>query len=211
MNTYKKISMIILLMAETISVHCQESWETSPVNVQEISLDSITETSISFHQENVVLLQGNSDNLVVKEYRNSSKSKFFARIAHAGNKLSVKRGGWLSWRGFSIVRSRIEIYLPAGYKNTISIGTTNGNIEISGRYDCSNINIGATSGAIVLNISKDDCFNLSLKTVSGKFSVPFTEKLSDKKSHQLIVGESNSHRNIKLKTVSGNINIYRKD
>jgi hypothetical protein len=211
MNTYKKIGIIILLMAGTISAYCQKSWETTPVNVQEIRLDSISEIEISFHRENIALLQGNTDNLVVKEYRNSNKSKFFAQIAHAGNKLSVKRGWWLSWRGFSIVHSRIEIYLPASYKDTVSIAATNGNIEISGKYDCSNINADATSGAIVLNISRDDGFNLSLKTVSGKFSVPFTEKLSDKKSQQLIVGESNSRRNIKLKTVSGNINIHRKD
>jgi hypothetical protein len=206
-NAVKAICMIILLIAGTASAHCQKNWEAVPVNVREIGLDSISELEISFHRENLTLLQGNSDHLVVKEFRNSNKSKFFARIINEGNKLSVKRGWWLSWRIFSIVRSRIEIYLPGGYKNITSVRVTNGNIEITGKYECSNINVNATSGAIVLNISRDDCFNLSFQTVSGKLSVPFIEKLSGKKSQQFTVGESNSNKNIHLKTVSGNINV----
>lgn len=67
-----------------------------PVNVRSIGLDGITEIEISFNEENASLLQGDADRIVVKEYRNSDNKKFFAKVTNSGNKLSIKRGSWLS-------------------------------------------------------------------------------------------------------------------
>jgi hypothetical protein len=207
---YQAILTAIVLSVTTMPAYSQKSWQTTPVNVREIGLDSINGMEISFNQENISVLQGISDKIVIKEYRNANNNKFFARIAKSDGRLNIKRGGWLSWRGFYIVRSRIEIYLPATYKNTLHIGTTDGNIEIRGKHN-PDINAGTTSGKITLDIPGDACFAVSVKTVSGKLSVPFPEKLSDKKSQQFITGDCNPDKKIVLKTISGNIGISWKD
>ncbi|MDR0560157.1 MAG: DUF4097 domain-containing protein [Prevotellaceae bacterium] len=206
----RKTSVCAVCICFAVTAYCQKSWETVPVNVQEISLESITEIDVSFNQENISVLQGTTDKIVVKEYRNKDDKKFFAKIINADNKLSIKRGSWLSWRLFSIVYSRIEIYIPATYKNVVNIRTTNGNIACTLAENAENVLLTTTSGNISLDLPKDIAASFSIKTVSGKLSTPFSEKLSDSKSQQFVTGEGKPNKNIALKTVSGNIDIKQK-
>jgi hypothetical protein len=193
-----------------VTAYCQKNWETEPVNAQEISLDGITEIAISFNEENVSVLQGTTDKLIIKEYRNNDNKKFFTKIADSDYKLSIKRGFWLSWRLFRIVHSRIEIYIPATYENAVGIRTTNGNIACTLAENTEDISLTTTSGSITLDLPKNIAANFSIKTVSGNLSAPFPEKLTDKKSQQFVTGEGN-RKNIILKTISGSINIIPAD
>jgi hypothetical protein len=203
----QKATVCAVCICFAVTAYCQKSWETAPVNVREISLENITEIDISFNQENISVLQGTTDKIVVKEYRNKDDKKFFARITGSDNKLSIKRGSWLSWRLFSIVYSRIEIYIPATYKNAVNIHTTNGNIACTLAENAENVSLTTTSGNIALDLPKDIAANFSIKTVSGKLSTPVSEKLSDSKSLQFVTGKGKPNKNITLKTVSGDINI----
>ncbi|MDR2423115.1 MAG: DUF4097 domain-containing protein [Prevotellaceae bacterium] len=157
----KKLLTITFLSAMATLAHCQKNWETNPVNTLEISMDNIKEIDISFHEEKVSVLQGTGSKLVVKEYRNKNDSNFFARIEHSGGKLSIKRGGWLSWRIFYLVRSRIEIYVPATYKNTVSMETTSGKIDLADNHSVYQINIKTVSGKVFVNQLITETANIS--------------------------------------------------
>jgi hypothetical protein len=206
-NILQKLFYTLFFSCFIVTAYCQKNWKVEPVNTQEISLDSITEIAISFNEENVSVLQGTTGKLIIKEYRNSDNKKFFAKIADSSNKLSIKRGFWLSWRLFRIVHSRIEIYIPATYENAVGIRTTNGNIAYTLAENTEDISLTTTSGSITLDLPKNIAANFSIKTVSGNLAAPFSEKLTDKKSQQLVTGEGNPNKNIILKTISGNINI----
>jgi hypothetical protein len=126
--------------------YCKGSMEL--VNVQEVKMDDIKAVEISYHSEKVSLFKGATEDFVIKEYRNRKDSKFNAKITNAGNKLSIERGRWLSFRLFYVVRSRVEIYIPASYTHKISIKTTSGKIETIGEYTVSEMNLESTSGKI---------------------------------------------------------------
>lgn len=201
------VLIFALTFLPSMSAYCLDSWKTEPVNVREISLDDVKKIEISFHEENVSLLQGTSDKLIIKEYRNKDNDKFFARVTNSENRLSIQRGLWLSWRLFSIVRSRIEIYLPATYKNEIHVRTTNGDISSTLAKNDTDITLASLDGNVLLQLPKDINCNFSIKTVSGKVTAPFTEKLSDKNAHQFSIGEGKPEKNIALKTTSGAIRV----
>jgi hypothetical protein len=80
--------------------------------------------------------------------------------------------------------ARLEIYIPATYKNTI----TEGHIEIPDEFVCSKINME---------------FNLSART-SGALSTPFPEKLSRPAGDRAegVIGEA-PDRTINLQTKYG--------
>ena len=200
----KKVLTVAFLVSMTMSVHCQTNWETEPVNIVEINLDNITELDISFHEEKVSILQGTGDKLVVKEYRNKNDREFFADIVQGNGKLSIKRGGWISWRLFYIVRSRIEIYLPTGYKHAISIGTTSGDIVVADEYAVSKAQIKTTSGDIGVNKLQAETASISAtsgdidcKTLVANVEVHATS--GDIRIENLTAG------NASVKTTSGDI------
>jgi DUF4097 and DUF4098 domain-containing protein YvlB len=134
-------------------------------NTEEINLDNVNTIEIAYHSEKVSLFQGTTDRLVIKEYRNRIDSKFNAHITNAGDKLTIERGWRLSFRLFYIVYSRIEIYLPASYKNALSIKTTSGKIEVFDEYSLSKINLESTSGSISVNTIIAEMSGI--KTTSG--------------------------------------------
>jgi DUF4097 and DUF4098 domain-containing protein YvlB len=206
----KKAAVCFVCICFAVTAYCQNDWKSKPVNVQEISLDNIREIEISFNEENVSVLQGTTDKLVIKEYRNKDNGKFFAKITRSGDKLSIKRGFWLSWRLFSIVRSGIEISIPATYKNAVNIRTKNGNITCALAENADNVALKTTSGSITLDLPENLTADFSIKTVSGKLSIPFPEKLSGEKSQQFATGEGRPDKNIIIKTISGNINITQR-
>ena len=211
----KKVLTVAFLVSMTMSVHCQTNWETEPVNIVEINLDNITELDISFHEEKVSILPGTGDKLVVKEYRNKNDREFFADIVQGNGKLSIKRGGWISWRLFYIVRSRIEIYLPTGYKHAISIGTTSGDIVVADEYAVSKAQIKTTSGDIGVNKLQAETASISAtsgdidcKTLVANVEVHATS--GDIRIENLTAGNASvktTSGDIKMNQTSGNLTV----
>jgi DUF4097 and DUF4098 domain-containing protein YvlB len=96
-------------------------------------------------------------------------------------------------------------------KGNITAKTTNANIRCSAGENTENISLASLSGGITLNIPRNMSSNFSSRTLSGRLSTPFPEKLfmpvSDRKSAQGIIGGDNPTKNITIKTNSGFIRV----
>jgi DUF4097 and DUF4098 domain-containing protein YvlB len=94
---------------------------------------------------------------------------------------------------------------------SIAITTTSGAIQAATAKNVECISLASTSGRINLEIPRSSSFNFSARTVNGKLSAPFSEKLtrsfSEKELIQGVVGEAGSGGSIDIRTTSGAINI----
>jgi DUF4097 and DUF4098 domain-containing protein YvlB len=94
---------------------------------------------------------------------------------------------------------------------SIAITTTSGAIQAATAKNVERISLASTSGRINLEVPRSSSFSFSARTMSGKLSAPFSEKLtrplSDEKLIQGVVGEAGSGGSIGIKTTSGAIKV----
>ncbi|MDF2872605.1 MAG: hypothetical protein K0R05_4180 [Anaerocolumna sp.] len=161
------------------------------VNTQSIKLEGIETLKIKYRSDDVVVYASDSDELILKEYMSfTPKEEDLTQITKSGKELSLegKRDGWNGLvLGFNR-SSRMEIYLPAGYENSLYISTASGNIESDLRLKVRDFAASTASGDIEFNEVTGE--NLNISSASG--SVTFKK----------------AEGNRKLTTSSGDIKVY---
>lgn len=94
---------------------------------------------------------------------------------------------------------------------SIAIATTSGAIQAAAAKNVERISLASTSGRVNLEVPRSSSFSFSARTMSGKLSAPFSEKLSrplsDNGLIQGVVGEAVSGGSIGIKTTSGAIKV----
>ena len=180
------------------------------VNTQSIKLEGIEDLKIKYSSDDVVFYESDSDELIIKEYMSfTPKEEELTQITKSGKELRLegKRDGWNGFvLGFNR-NSRMEIYLPAGYKNNIYISTASGNIKSGLILKVREFELTTASGDIEFN--EVSGANLTISSASG--DIEFNEVSGENLTISSASGNLNFKKaegNRKLSTSSGDIKVY---
>lgn len=143
---------------------CSHSQSSQLMNELTFSLDSISEVTISYDEENVTFYESEDDKLTIREYMTENKSSYYAKVTQRGDSITISEGGKPLFKdGFF---RYIEVYLPASYHEKLTVTTTDGDIDISGlEIFLHALRIDSTAGTIRLNTVEAQ--NVYLSTTSG--------------------------------------------
>lgn len=147
---------------------CASSPASRPANEITLPLSGVSEVTISYDEETVTFYEGETDELIVKEYMTENRPDYHARVTQRGGSIQISEGGKpLFGGGFS--RS-IEVYLPASYCETLTVTTTDGDIDLSSAaLSLDSLRIDSTSGAVRLHRAEARAIHLS--TTSGTLTL----------------------------------------
>jgi DUF4097 and DUF4098 domain-containing protein YvlB len=132
------------------------------VNTVSISLGGIDVLSINYGEDELVLRDSESEDLIIREYMKRDNPRCYARVSTAAGTVHIKRGKrpWLlPWR-----RARAEIYIPASFHGSLRLSNSSGSLSGDTNFlEYKSIDISVGSGAVFLN-------RLSAETVSVRVS-----------------------------------------
>lgn len=168
-NIKKKLAACLttILILPVLS-GCSSGQALQMANEIHLSLDGISELTISYDEETVIFYESKSDDLTIKEYMTENNSSYYARVEESNGSIKISEGGKPLFRGdFS---RYVEVYLPASYQENLTITTTNGNIDISElELSLNTLRMDSTAGTIKLNTVEAQSIYLS--TTSGILDV----------------------------------------
>lgn len=168
MNQTKRAILSCGLAAGLLALTgCAHSGAARLVNERTFSLEGISQVVISYDEEDVTFLAGESGELVLREYMTEDKSSYYAKTEQSGGQLQISEGG-KPWLKSGFVRY-VEVYLPADYGHSLTITTTDGGIELSqAALEVDALRIDSTAGAI--QIGSAQARDMRLSTTSGAIS-----------------------------------------
>lgn len=110
---------------------CKRGGTYQMANELRFSVDDISDLTISYDEEKVTFLESDNDVLVVREYMTVNKKSYYAKVNQRDNRLKISEGGKPFFKsGFS---RYTKIYLPVSYEGSLSVTTTDGDINLSDR------------------------------------------------------------------------------
>lgn len=140
----------------------------SPQLANEISfpLDGIADITISYDEEPVTIYASEHDELTIKEYMTTNKSSYYAKVTQDSDSIKVSEGGKPFFKsGFS---RYIEVYCPASYQESLTITTTDGDIDFADPVlSLNTLRIHSTADTVRLGTAEVQTVHLS--TTSGNF------------------------------------------
>lgn len=184
LRKYRALYIIFILYLLVLG-GCSNSKSPQMANELQFSLNEVSELTISYDEEKITFFEGDSDELVIREYMTVNKSSYYAKVNQRSDSIHISEGDKPFFKsGFS---RYIEVYLPASYHQNLTITTTDGDIDLSNfDLDVSMLRVDSTSGTVQLNSATASAIHLS--STSG------TLKLGSIQAEQ-----------IKLETTSGNV------
>lgn len=141
------MALILCLLA---FVGCSKSQSSQMANELQFSLDEISSLTISYDEEKITFFENDGDDLILKEYMTKNKSNYYAKVEQRNNNIHISEGGKpLFKEGFS---RYIEVYLPESYQESLTVTSTNGDINFSDmNLNLSSLRIDNTSGTVTLD------------------------------------------------------------
>ncbi|QQO08446.1 DUF4097 family beta strand repeat-containing protein [Breznakiella homolactica] len=131
-----------------------------PVNSREIDLSEIREIRVSAGRDTVIIRDGASEKLIIREYMNKNREQYYARIDSRGPVLTVNHGARPVFSG-GFTR-HMELYLPASFRGTIALDTSGGNIDSTAAVlNLSRFSAGTASGIMEIGLVTADSIGLS--------------------------------------------------
>ena len=197
---YNVIKITLILIFTFLGVnHLFALINLELVNSQIIEIDLAKTLSILYNSDNIVLLESNDNNLVLKEYMTRNRAKYYAEIEKSEYSITIHNGQrpWL-------IRTRIEIYIPKIFTNNLSVNLRSGNITIN-NISPGDIFVEVSSG----NIKLINCQGkLIIANRSGNVEVRnfLGEGQINVKSGNINFTVNDILGNISLSSTSGNIN-----
>lgn len=133
-------------------------------NVITLSVDGITEVTISYDEEWVTFHESESSELTIKEFMTENRSRYYAKVSQRRSSIQISEGGKpLFQDGFS---RYIEVYLPASYHENLTVTTTDGNIDISqAALSLRSLRVDSTAGTV--RLSEAEAQSIHLSSASG--------------------------------------------
>jgi DUF4097 and DUF4098 domain-containing protein YvlB len=138
------------------------------VHTETLDMGGIGELILSYGQDEVILRESESGDLVIKEYMSRDNPRYYARISRSQGTAQLKRGKrpWLRWNW----EARAEIYLPQSFRGNLRIANSSGNLsgdaELLG-YQTVDISVG--SGTVFLNRISGE--TVSVHVSSGELDI----------------------------------------
>lgn len=201
----KVVLTAIFILFTALSAFC--GGDMKLVNTQEIELDNITDVKILYSSERISLFTGTTDKLIIKEYMTENNSKYFADIDKIENTVTIKKKRTYFSPYF---RMRIEVYIPASYKNSINIKTASGNIETSD-LTCSEITIVSSSGNILMGSIAADSINLRASSGRVELNITAGSVIAKTSSGNVNCTIGGIIKNMSVTTASGNVKLNLPD
>lgn len=143
---------------------CSDHRSSAQVHELTFSLEGISEVILSYDEEPVTFYESETNDLVVKEYMTESRCSYYAKADHGDNYIAIREGRKpLFGNGFS---RRVAVYLPAFYHESLTVTTTDGDIDLSAlEMTLHTLRIDSTAGAVKISTAAAQTIHLS--TTSG--------------------------------------------
>lgn len=161
------------------------------VNTLNFDLSGISNLTIAYDEEDITICEGNEPELVIREYMTKDRKSYHAKVKQRNGSIHISEGGKpLFHKNFT---RYVEVYIPASYKESLTITSTDGNISL-GKLPpgLQMFQSGSTSGTVQLDsITASD---IKLTTTSGMLSLGYM------KAHKIV-----------LETTSGTVSCGKLD
>ena len=184
---------------------CSRSFSAQAVNEMRFNLDTISDVTISYDEENITFFQSDNDELIIKEYMSKSKSSYNADVKQGSASIHISEGGKPFLKG-NFTRY-IEVYFPEKYHENLIVSTTNGKIEMSDMvFHLNSFCIDSTAGTIQINDANASIIHLT--STSGKLDLgKITGKQIKINTTSATVDCAQLNGAVSYISTSGNINV----
>jgi DUF4097 and DUF4098 domain-containing protein YvlB len=192
-----------LLMGGALGAYAQEALPL--VNTVSLNLAEVKNLSISYADDEVILRESETAELIIQEYMKSDRARYYANVSRSGESLSIKRGRrpWFGWNW----KVRVEISLPRSFREnlrlSIASGTFRSEMDLA---EYKTIDVSASSGS--MSYKRLSAETVSVRLASGSLDIEGIEGASfvSASSGRLRIGSlsGGEHR---IKTASGRIRI----
>ena len=134
------------------------------INSQTLDMNSVETLNISYYSDNILFLESNDNNLVLKEFMTRNRPEYFANISNSGGVLIISNGErpWL-------IRTKIEIYVPKIFTDNLVFKLKSGNLSSNYNMNYRSINLTVSSGNI--NVTGISSENISVNVSSGNIKI----------------------------------------
>jgi len=171
------------------------------VNTQTVDINSVKTLNILYTSDNIVLLESDSDNLILKEFMTRSSPKYFANIKKSQDAVIISNGVRPV-----IIRTRIEIYVPKTFTDNFIFKLKSGNLTSNYNMNHTNIDLTVSSGN--MNVAAVSSENILVNASSGNIRINSCQgKINVVNKSGNITVDNFSGSGI-FNVNSGNINLY---
>lgn len=154
----KKITMRIAIVLSALSLTACGSKGTNPHTLT-YEIDHIHDVVISYDEEDINFFESPDDTLIIKEYMTDADSKYYAKVDIGQGYIHVSEGGKPLLGSFS---RHIEVYLPKAYAGSLTVTSTNGNVDFSELdMEVSSLRVDCSSGKVRIGTVYADTIHLS--------------------------------------------------
>lgn len=164
MNIPRPLAACLAAAGLLVLSGCSGSQTEQLANEITLSLDGVSEVTISYDEETVTFHEGEGGDLTIREYMTADNSSYYARVEQSGGSIKISEGGKPFFHSGFL--RRVEVYLPASYHENLTVTTTDGDVDLSA-LDASlhALRIDSTAGAVRLHTAEAQSIHLS--TTSG--------------------------------------------
>lgn len=168
MRYQKKFVSFLIALSLVVLSGCSYRGEPQTVNELRFSLDYISDVTISYDEERIIFFEAENDELLIREYMTENKEAYHAKVDQRGESLHISEGGKPVFK--ESFNRYVEIYLPETYRGSLTVTTTDGNIDLSEvALNLAALRINSTSGRV--EISQASADNMNLSSASGTLDI----------------------------------------
>lgn len=182
--------------------------ERKLVSTLTADLDDISEIKINVSSEDVFLLRGETQEIVIKEYVSSQSDKNpRIKLDRQGNRLSIRSENKKisSWIIFGSTYRYVEVYLPANYRGAMALRTSSGDICGQTNLVLTDCTAVSSSGEVVFGKITADRIELSASSGDIKVSALTGDTKVVTSSGDVVLDETEGR--LTIDTSSGDIKV----
>lgn len=121
--------------------------------------DDISDVVISYDEEDITFFESPDEMLIIKEYMTDADRGYYAKVDIDQGYIHINEGGKPLFGSFS---RHIEVYLPKEYTGSLTVTSTDGNIDFSEvDLEVASLQIGCSSGKVRIGNAYADTIHLS--------------------------------------------------
>lgn len=160
-----RLALCLLAAANLLALSgCSRGQSPQLANILTFPLDHVSDITISYDDEAVTFYESEGSELTIREYMTENRPGYYAKVQQGRGSIQISEGGKpLFHDGFS---RYIEVYLPASYREALTVTTTDGGIDLSALdLSLDSLRIDSTAGTV--RLSRVDAQKIDLSSTSG--------------------------------------------
>ena len=176
----EKLFCIGMLSIVSLFTGCSSNSSCKMVNQMIFDLNSVTEITIAYDEENISFYEGSNNELRIEEYMTADKKSYYAEVSEKKNSIHISEGSKPFFSGD--FERYVKVYLPSEYNASLNVSTTNGEINFSDIFiQLESLYAESTSGKVIINeVNTSDIRlittngNVHIQALEGKVSYTST-------------------------------------